>query len=63
MKPLRNIRALCMSAIALTWAAGVYAADAPKSGGQACWSNEVEKNLASCPGSGPTTFNVGTHGK
>jgi TolA-binding protein len=63
MKPLRNIRALCVSAVALTWAAGVYAADAPKAGGQSCWSSEAEKNLASCPGSGPTTFNVGTHGK
>ncbi|MCL2823080.1 MAG: hypothetical protein FWD57_03735, partial [Polyangiaceae bacterium] len=63
MKPLRKIRGLYIGAVALAYAGGVFAADAPKSGGQACWSTEAENNLATCPGSGPTTFNVGTHGK
>jgi len=63
MKPLRNIRALFVGAATLTWAVGAYAADTPSAGGQACWSSEAEKNLATCPGSGPTTFNIGTHGK
>ena len=63
MKPLRNIRALFVGTASLTWAVGAYAADTPSSGGQACWSSEAEKNLASCPGSGPTSFNVGQHGK
>ena len=63
MKPLRNIRALVVGIVTLTWAVGAYAGDTPSAGGQACWSEEAEKNLAACPGSGPTEFNVGKHGK
>ncbi|PIE05888.1 MAG: hypothetical protein CSA75_02385 [Sorangium cellulosum] len=63
MMQLRNIRALAVGAVLLTWSVGANAGDTPKAGGQACWSGEAQKNLATCPGSGPTSFNVGTHGK
>ena len=63
MNLMRSIRVLFVGATALTWGVAAYAGDAPKSGGQACWSGDAEKNLSSCPGSGPTTFNVGSRGK
>ena len=63
MNQLRNIRSLIVGVATLTWAVGANAGNSPSAGGQACWSSAAEKNLASCPGSGPTTFNVGKHGK
>ncbi len=66
MKPLRTIHVLGVSALAFTTGfstARAAATSAASASGAACWTSQSEQTLATCPNTGPKTFNVGERGK